>query len=463
MTSSEPKAPVRSRTREVLLLGAAALVTLGAVAWSWQVLFQLPESLILDEAGHTKQILKFFRGELGIFRWPGEDYAANAMIPGFHAILAAMARMMSSVEPSLWTMREQCFVLSWVCPLLAFFIARKLAKDSPEPAGEGQDVAARKDLDGEQICRSALRAAQVYFLPFAYVYHFLVYTDITALIFALAAWLACLYRRPLVCAVLCLAAMLVRQTNVVFVAFLMGYSYIECFGLVFSRVQILEHLRRWWGLVVCMGLFVVFVLVNRRVGLDNPWQHPNTVSLQNIRFSLVSCSVLFLPWFLVESRRLPAWFRERPLTPCLVIAIGFVLAFLDSPLHPWNLYRPGAVGTARPDSVELLPSLWRNIVVTWFASSILARTVVAVGTCFTLLIMGRTKLATSGAAVLYPYWILVLLPVWLVEPRYHILPLTLFTLLRTPTSLAGEFALFLWFVALSMVEMRLIGTMHMIP
>jgi len=68
-----------------------------------------------------------------------------------------------------------------------------------------------------------------------------------------------------------------------------------------------------------------------------------------------------------------------------------------------------------------------------------------------LLSLASTPLTTPAAYALYPYWVLALLPAWLVDPRYHILPFALFVLLRKPGPIAAEVALLPWFLGWSLL------------
>src|SRR4051812_21676792 len=86
------------------MLGKAALavICLAAVAWPLLEALLLIDrlrwkyvrwGLVLDEQGHDAQILSFLHGDFVLFKWPDESYPTNAMIPGFHALLAAIAHV----------------------------------------------------------------------------------------------------------------------------------------------------------------------------------------------------------------------------------------------------------------------------------------------------------------------------------------------------------------------------------
>src|SRR4051812_45540662 len=63
--------------------------------------------LVFDERGHYAQIQYFLRGRYELFKWPGESHPSNAMIPGFHALMSAIARATGVSTPR--ALRLQCF------------------------------------------------------------------------------------------------------------------------------------------------------------------------------------------------------------------------------------------------------------------------------------------------------------------------------------------------------------------
>ncbi len=407
------------RTRVLTLL--LALLGVAVVGWAAYQTWQLDNPLLLDEKENYGQILLLHEGRWEMFHRPGGQHSAISMVPGFHALLAGLARMADSEPPTPQTLRLFCFVLSLLCLPTAYALSRSL------PIGE----------------LSLVRAAQVYFLPLVFPFHFLIYTDVLALLLALLTLLACVRRWPLTCAALGLATMLVRQTNVVFVAFLLAWSYVDAYGIELSWQRIREHAAKWWGLWACLVAFAGFVLVNGGVTLGNPFDHPLTVSHLNPRFSLICYAALFLPWLVSQWPRLPGWLRRHAWWAVAATLAALVLAFFDAPRHFWN------------DTLSV-PIALRNHVLMWMASSWLHRLAVAGALTAALISLAMTPLVNQTATLLYSYWLLVLLPVWLVEPRYHILPLALLVLLRKPGHVMIEAALLLWFVTWSWQLQRLV-------
>jgi hypothetical protein len=237
--------------------------------------------------------------------------------------------------------------------------------------------------------------------------------------------------------------MLVRQTNVVFIAFLLAWSYVDAYGQDLSLRRLREHAAKWWGLWACLAAFAVFALVNGGVTLGNPFDHPLTVSHLNPRFSLICYATLFLPLLVSQWPELPGWLRRHAWWGLAVTLVAVVLAFFDAPRHFWN------------DTLSV-PVALRNHVVMWMTSSPLHQVAVAAALTAALISLAMTPLVNQTATLLYFYWLLVLLPVWLIEPRYYILPFALLVLFRKPGHVVVEAILLVWFVALSWQLQRLV-------
>ena len=63
---------------------------------------------------------------------------------------------------------------------------------------------------------------------------------------------------------------------------------------------------------------------------------------------------------------------------------------------------------------------------------------------WTVLSLAVTPLVRPQYLLLYPFTVLFLVPSWLVEQRYTLIPFTLFLLMRRPASAPVELATWLW-------------------
>ena len=180
------------------MLATLVVVTIGLGGWGMLRVRDLP--MVLDETQVKAQVDLFLSGRLELLRWPGEEYPAAAMFPGFQAVLATLSAITGL--HSVLVLRLFCFAFSWLYALVAYQLARQFV----EP-----------DL-------AILRAAQAYLLPIAFPFHFLLYTDMFSLLVTMAAFWSATCRRRHVTGVLMLSSLFVRQTNVIFAIFLWAFQ-----------------------------------------------------------------------------------------------------------------------------------------------------------------------------------------------------------------------------------------------
>ena len=386
------------------------IVLTAAVAfWGFARAWQLYDRMILDESQVHGQVGLFLAGKFELLRWPGAEYPAAAMFPGFQSVLAGIAALTGEASPSM--LRLYSFSLSLLFAFVVFRIVRETA---------GSEWA-------------LLRAAQAYLLPVVFPFHCLLYTDVFSLLVDLAAFWACQRRSYYMAGLLGLLALFVRQTNVIFIVFLFGYAHLEAHGFQFDSKRLWQQVKSCWPLLPGLAAFAAFVIMHGRVGLDHPGQQPAGISAGNLAISVALAGVLFFPLHLANVGRLATWIRRRWPLAALLVASATAVAFVYVPEHPWNK----------------MDWLLRN----QFMALLLDGTVRRLGFAALLTITGLSLLATPllrpAAKMLYPFWFLSLVPIVLVEPRYHMPALLLFLLLRQPESRNVEIALWAWFAVLS--------------
>lgn len=147
---------------------------------------------IADEGVHVPQIASFMSGS-----WDMNPYLA--MIPGYHFVMAVL--MHASGLSSMGAMRGLSALFGLSAALVFYFIRRKLGDDD------------------------ALASAALFFVcPLFFPYYFLVYTDIFSLTFVLLAVLSAISGRHLLAACIMTLALVARQNNVIWAAFLAAYA-----------------------------------------------------------------------------------------------------------------------------------------------------------------------------------------------------------------------------------------------
>ncbi|MBN8627240.1 MAG: hypothetical protein J0M17_17320 [Planctomycetes bacterium] len=153
--------PSRRRTHTIVV-GLTVLAAALALRYS----ASMPARV--DEPYHVKQIEVFYRGDCRMYVPPGGVYPFLAMLPGYHAVVAAIARLLEVRTFS--ELRLIHFGLSLLLLPAAYFTAR---------AALGREQA-------------WLRALQCFCCPPIFALCFVVYTDVFALTVPLASLACCL-------------------------------------------------------------------------------------------------------------------------------------------------------------------------------------------------------------------------------------------------------------------------------
>jgi alpha-1,2-glucosyltransferase len=149
----------------------------------------------VDEQIHFDQINKLVHG-------PAPLNPVMTMLPGYHVLVALFIRV-SGLQPEFGA-RLGSFLLS-VATVVTFYLLAKAMQ--PESAGT--------------------RLLQFTFLPILFPQFFLIYTDVTAMLFVLLMMHAAVRGRYQGAGLFGLASCLIRQNNIVWVLFVMVWSYLR--------------------------------------------------------------------------------------------------------------------------------------------------------------------------------------------------------------------------------------------
>ena len=335
-----------------------------------------------DERAHWRQI------ELFVDRhWSMEPSITT--LPGYHALIALAAWITHSAR--LPTVRLVQFEIALATIVTFFFLARRR-----DPA-----CATPKTL-------------QFVFLPLLFPLFFMVYTDVASLGFVLLTALAASAGRYPASGVLGLAACLVRQNNIVWVALAFAQGYVADHGWRWPpRVA---TLLRYTPVLLSAAAIVGWLAFNRgQAAVGDVKAHPlGTPHLGNVFFMLFLAGILFLPlWW---GYRKETWARLRRPATWAALAVTFALFWFGFTAdHPYNTEY----------------GFLRNQVLMWATATRTHMLVFFLPIAAACLSLPSVRLARAGWLI-YPATVAFLLPSWLIEQRYYLIPLALLLADREP-------------------------------
>jgi alpha-1,2-glucosyltransferase len=350
---------------------------------------------VSDELVHYGQINRFDHGDFRI------GYQYLTMLPGYHFLAASILWLTDLRTLAAARLLNAVFGLLTV---YAFHLLRRRAFGV---------------ADGAATLQFAL-------LPILFPYDFLVFTDVVSLGLVLAAGVATLRERRILAGTLMIAAMAVRQNNVIWL------PLYACLALWPAGVEI-PSLRlvvsRCWPYLAGMVLFLAYWAWNGSISLskEQTVMHPDfQVHVGNVYFALFMAGALLPLQVVVGLESWAAKIARRPwllIVPLAAFVAYWLLFRVD---HPFNL-------VAEPWMLHNHIILLCDANPVWKAAFGLIAVAAACG-------LAGTKLQPRMAWMLYPLALIALASFWMVEHRYALIPFALWLAFRERRSDAIEYA-----------------------
>ncbi len=366
----------------------------------WVGVIFLGDDKYADEGVHTHQINRFMKGNYSVL-------SKLTTIPGYHMVIASVARLFG--HPGVAAVRLISLSVSLVSIWVFYLLAKKLQVGDPH-----------------------IKTLQYIFLPISFFIFPLIYTDIFSLLLILAAFYFALSRRYSISALFSLAALAVRQTNIVWVAFFWVYTYVLENGFSFSFKKIVGHIRSGAGYIAVAVIFLMFVWFNNGVSIGDRERQQVGLYMGNIYFFLVLAGILFLPVTVSSIRKIDLAIFKKRILPGLIIGAAVAGWFLFFPplVHESNI------------NIKFL----RNIILSFAYHRYIWLYALAIFFgCLTFFMMEFKK----RSFLLIPFSIACLVPSLLVEQRYMIVPMVFILLFRKEMSPRTEYVNAFYFLLIS--------------
>ncbi|MDB4977901.1 MAG: alpha,2-glucosyltransferase [Candidatus Peribacteria bacterium] len=384
-------------------------------------------SLISDENFHFDQISRFTK-----YNW--SMVPSLTTLPGYHGIVAAVW-WLSGFSATLPVFRSISFGIS-LFSILAFFLCVRF-------------------LDPEH---ALLKTMQYILLPVLFPFLFLLYTDISSLLFLFLALYAVLTRHYWLAGILSILCVLTRQNAIVWLGFLFllvwihhsvtpslpGETYFQearrrVREVLKSRQVLWRAVFRSFTFLVGMVLFAVFVYWNHGIAIGDKEAHPfPAIHFGNIYLLLFLFFFIFLPLNIANLPRIRRLLKvHMDSVLVLLVLFFFFYWFTFQNTHPFN---------------QQDYSWWlRNRILIFFTQSALLRVLFFLPIAYSVLSIAATRLVWSSFYSMYPLAVLYLIPSWLIEQRYYFIPYCLFMIFREGRSFRVESLTVVYFAVCTVV------------
>lgn len=288
--------------RDRYSLPSVLLIVFVAAVFTYTI-FCIHGGLFSDEGFHAPQIWVYYNG--------GTTFAETITVPPtYHYIMGFVVRQIGYYDDNLLKL------ITLLISLLTIPVFYKLiSKYHPRDAG--------------------IRTLQLFFLPLMFIYYFLIYTDIWALLLiALNLYLA-VNKRYALSALIGLAAICLRQDSVIWV----GLSFLLiCFEKnnhndILRLTDIIKNALLKGAFYIALFIaFITFVIYNGGVAIGDKDQHNSgLINYANLYIFLILSWFIFLPLNIKLAPEIFAFLRSYWIG---AIAIGGFLFYMGSFTNP---------------------------------------------------------------------------------------------------------------------------------
>jgi len=272
-------------------------------------------------------------------------------------------------------------------------------------------------------------------LPILFALDFLVYTDVLSLALVLASAACALRGRNIATLGLCVAAISMRQSNVVWLPLLAGLATFRTAPLLLRLPPWRQLVARNWPYLVVLGGFLTYWKWNGHIALGQSFAHPDwSFHAGNLYFALFLFALL-LPFQLVAGLRdFAVRAQARPwlwTLPAIALSLYWCFFRVDHPANMPNIYE------------RVLHNEFAN----WTQANEWARAVFGLIAAAAICALFATRLRPVAAYLFFPSAAVLLVASWMIEQRYALIPFTLWLAFRERRSAACENATLLWWAA----------------
>jgi len=350
------------------------------------LLFSFQQDARVDEEVHFGQIGRLFSGDFTL-----DPRLTN--IPGYHFLMAGLGRLAGTMSLPVVRSLNAAFG-----GLLIVVFALNL-----------------REIHGGIPWR---RVMQFAFLPILFPFLFLVYTEVLSTLLVLLALLATLRQRYVLAILACGLGTLIRQPNIVWLLLLPLIACIRQHDRWPGIGDLTWIARRFWPAAFVLIAFFIFVAWNHGVALGDAAKHPGdfTPHVGNIYFLLLVYSIVFAPLVLGRMGQSVRWLRHSRIAALALVAAFLIYLVGFENTHPYN--------TAGRNY------FLRNYLLITLTSSTLLKVLFFIPMAIAIMDLFAAPGFRRQRAAILLVTALSLLPSWLIEQRYYIIPFALLMLFR---------------------------------
>lgn len=360
--------------------------------------------LMIDENLHYSQITGFIR----------HNYALSpglAMLPGYHIVIAVIAQIVNA--SSIASIRLISLLLNLISVPVFFLIARNIDHKS-----------------------AIIKTVQYSFLPILFPFFALIYTDFFSLTLILMAVYFIFRKKYNLAGIILSLDVLVRQNNLIWLVFFNIYIYLKTYGLVLRGRYLNDHMKNTMSFILGPIIFDIFLMVYHRVSVgEQTLVYATAVVPNNLFIMLFMLLIIFLPVNISLMKNFIVYWKKKIFFLFPLAILFFLFSQYFRVENPYNLNT----------------FFLHNLLFVYFTSGIYQKLIFFVILILSIMLVRITKLHRKEDYLLYLFTVIFFIPLWFIDIRYYMIPLTLFMLFRKSQSQPVEIITSAYFILISFV------------
>jgi len=351
---------------------------------------------LCDERAHFMTIT-----EISLDKISAETLNRNAQIPTYYYLFAGLKRIFG-IEDIMFLRLAQT-LLSILTILVVWLTVKEV------------------DPINAQI-----KTIQVMLLPTLNIFLVLVYNESLTLLFTLLSFYTVLKKRYLLSWLTLLFSIMLRQNNIIWLLFLLAYQWLDIIGYRFDLPKLKQFIKQVWGYLFSILFIAIFFYLNKGPALADQHANPLTIHSENIFFLLLILPTLFLPVIFIKINQIIKIILKKK-NLWIILPVLFLVY--------WYFFKADNFFNSQHYIFHLRNKLiWLILESNW--NKTLFFIPIALGFLFLLI----EKFINQKYYPLYLFSLFYLSTLWLIEPRYYIIPLTFFVIFRKIDNIKIEWA-----------------------
>ena len=234
------------------------------------------------------------------------------------------------------------------------------------------------------------------------------------MLYLFLAVLCALEKRPWLSGICGILSILVRQNNIIWVAFVGTLIYFENYYPQYRWKDVKLWMPKFLFFFLALILLIAFAVWNKGFVIGQRASHPMSLSFGNFFFALFLFFFLFLPYNLSNARKIFQFLKQYKFAGLILIQLFLIYLLFFKVNHPYNRFG----------------RILHNWILWMMDASFLNKALTFLPIAYSVLSLCVTRFHRKSFYLIYPFSILFLMVLPVIEVRYCFISYALFLLFK---------------------------------